>query len=129
MFGSLLRSGDSSARRHRLGGIINVRVHQHSVICNSASRLVRTKDDDMARRGDPGQNPTLRGRRLAMELQRRREATGMSREEVARQLEWSTSTLFRIETGGAAPSPGTFGPFSSCTARTGRADPASPGGP
>ena len=36
----------------------------------------------MARRGDPGQNPTLRGRRLAMELQRRREATGMSREEV-----------------------------------------------
>ena len=39
----------------------------------------------MARRGEPGQNPTLRGRRLAMELQRRREATGMSREEVARQ--------------------------------------------
>ena len=35
----------------------------------------------MARRGEPGQNPTLRGRRLAMELQRRREATGMSREE------------------------------------------------
>src|SRR5689334_25181896 len=60
----------------------------------------------MARRGDPGQNPTLRGRRLAMELQRRREATGMSREEVARQLEWSTSTLFRIETGRSRPQPG-----------------------
>ena len=43
-----------------------------------------------ARCGDLGQNPTLRGRRLAMELQRRREATGMSREEVARQLKWST---------------------------------------
>ena len=44
----------------------------------------------MARRSsNPDQNPTLRGRRLAMELQRRREATGMSREEVARQLEWS----------------------------------------
>jgi transcriptional regulator with XRE-family HTH domain len=54
----------------------------------------------------PGQNPTLRGRRLAMELQRRREATGMSREEVARQLEWSTSTLFRIETGRSRPQPG-----------------------
>ena len=60
----------------------------------------------MARRGDPGQNPTLRGRRLAMELQRRREATGMSREEVARQLEWSTSTVFRIETGRSRPQPG-----------------------
>lgn len=39
-----------------------------------------------------------------MELQRRREATGMSREEVARQLEWSTSTIFdRLVT--AAPHP------------------------
>jgi transcriptional regulator with XRE-family HTH domain len=60
----------------------------------------------MASRGNPEQNPTLRGRRLAMELQRRREATGMSREEVARQLEWSTSTLFRIETGRNRPQPG-----------------------
>ena len=60
----------------------------------------------MARRGNPEQNPTLRGRRLAMELQRRREATGMSREEVARQLEWSTSTIFRIETGRSRPQPG-----------------------
>jgi transcriptional regulator with XRE-family HTH domain len=41
-----------------------------------------------------------------MELQRRRETTGMSREEVARQLEWSTSTLFRIETGRSRPQPG-----------------------
>jgi transcriptional regulator with XRE-family HTH domain len=60
----------------------------------------------MPPRGNPEQNPTLRGRRLAMELQRRREATGMSREEVARQLEWSTSTLFRIETGRSRPQPG-----------------------
>jgi transcriptional regulator with XRE-family HTH domain len=60
----------------------------------------------MASRGNPEQNPTLRGRRLAMELLRRREATGMSREEVARQLEWSTSTLFRIETGRSRPQPG-----------------------
>ena len=41
-----------------------------------------------------------------MELQRRREATGMSREQVARQLKWSTSTLFRIETGQSRPQPG-----------------------
>jgi len=60
----------------------------------------------MVSRGNPEQNPTLRGRRLAMELQRRREATGMSREEVARQLEWSTSTLFRMETGRSRPQPG-----------------------
>src|SRR5580692_9820261 len=60
----------------------------------------------MARASNPEQNPTLRGRRLAMELQRRREASGMSREEVARQLEWSTSTLFRIETGRNRPQPG-----------------------
>jgi transcriptional regulator with XRE-family HTH domain len=60
----------------------------------------------MARSGDPEHNPTLRGRRLAMELQRRREVTGMSREEVARQLEWSTSTLFRMETGRSRPQPG-----------------------
>ena len=47
-----------------------------------------------------------RGRRLAMELQCRRQATGMSREEVTRQLEWSTSTIFRIETGRSRPQPG-----------------------
>jgi transcriptional regulator with XRE-family HTH domain len=60
----------------------------------------------MVSRGNPEQNPTLRGRRLAMELQRRREATGLSREEVARRLEWSTSTLFRMETGRSRPQPG-----------------------
>ena len=60
----------------------------------------------MARRGNPDQNPTLRGRRLALELLRRREASGLSREEAARQLEWSTSTIFRIETGRSRPQPG-----------------------
>src|SRR5580658_4977639 len=60
----------------------------------------------MARRSNPDQNPTLRARRLAAELQRRREATGMSREQVSRQLEWSTSTVFRIETGRNRPQPG-----------------------
>jgi transcriptional regulator with XRE-family HTH domain len=60
----------------------------------------------MARRSSPDQNPTLRGRRLAVELMRRREVTGLSREEAARQLEWSTSTIFRIETGRSRPQPG-----------------------
>ena len=60
----------------------------------------------MAGRGTPEQSPTLRGRRLALELMRRREAAGLSREEAARQLEWSTSTIFRIETGRSRPQPG-----------------------
>ena len=60
----------------------------------------------MARSSNPDQNPTLRARRLALELLRRREAAGLTREEVARQLEWSTSTIFRIETGRSRPQPG-----------------------
>jgi transcriptional regulator with XRE-family HTH domain len=47
----------------------------------------------------------LRARRLAVELTSRREAAGLSREEVARRLEWSTSTIFRIETGRSRPQP------------------------
>jgi transcriptional regulator with XRE-family HTH domain len=60
----------------------------------------------MARNSNPEQNPTLRARRLALELLRRREAAGLTREETARQLEWSTSTIFRIETGRSRPQPG-----------------------
>ncbi len=67
---------------------------------------MRVESDPLSARHHPDQNPTLRGRRLAMELLRRREATGMTREEVARQLEWSPSTLFRIETGRSRPQPG-----------------------
>jgi transcriptional regulator with XRE-family HTH domain len=57
-------------------------------------------------RHDPEQNPTLRARRLALELARRREAAGLSREDAASRLEWSTSTIFRIETGRSRPQPG-----------------------
>ena len=60
----------------------------------------------MVRSSNPEQNPTLRARRLALELLRRREAAGLTREEAARQLEWSTSTIFRIETGRSRPQPG-----------------------
>jgi transcriptional regulator with XRE-family HTH domain len=59
----------------------------------------------MTRRKDLGPGPTLRARRLAIELSSRREAAGLSREEVARRLEWSTSTVFRIETGRSHPQP------------------------
>jgi len=52
----------------------------------------------MMARHNPEQNPTLRARRLALELARRREAVGLSREDAASRLEWSTSTIFRIET-------------------------------
>ncbi len=54
---------------------------------------------------EPGQSPALLGRQLAIELSRRREAAGLSREEVARRLEWSASTLFRIETARSHPQP------------------------
>lgn len=57
------------------------------------------------RRGVHGPSPTLRARRLAVELTNRREAAGLTREEVARRLEWSTSTIFRIETGRSRPQP------------------------
>jgi transcriptional regulator with XRE-family HTH domain len=50
-------------------------------------------------------SPTLRARQLALELTSRREATDLSREEVASRLEWSTSTVFRIETGRSVPQP------------------------
>ncbi|MER6817694.1 helix-turn-helix transcriptional regulator [Spirillospora sp. NPDC000708] len=59
----------------------------------------------MTRKQDQGHSPTLRARRLALELINRREAVGMTREEVTRRLEWSSSTLFRIETGRTKPQP------------------------
>lgn len=59
----------------------------------------------MAQRQGQAHSPTLRARRLALELTRRREAAGLSREEVTRRLEWANSTLFRIETGRTRPQP------------------------
>ncbi len=44
-------------------------------------------------------NPSVRGRRVAAELARLREATGLSREEVAERQGWSVSKVWRIETG------------------------------
>ncbi len=59
----------------------------------------------MTLRKELGASPTLRARRLAIELIGRREAAGLSREEAAGRLEWSTSTIFRIETGRSRPQP------------------------
>lgn len=44
-------------------------------------------------------SPSARGRRLAAEMVRLREAAGLSREQVAAELGWSTSKLWRVETG------------------------------
>lgn len=44
-----------------------------------------------------GSNPTVRRRRLGMELRRLREAAGMSNEEVCERLEWSSAKLSRVE--------------------------------
>lgn len=46
---------------------------------------------------DPGLSPTLRRRRLASLMRRLREDSGLTRDEVARRLEWSPSKMTRIE--------------------------------
>jgi transcriptional regulator with XRE-family HTH domain len=44
-------------------------------------------------------SPSVRGRRVAAELARLREAAGLSREDVAERQGWSVSKVWRIETG------------------------------
>ncbi|MQA84016.1 MAG: helix-turn-helix domain-containing protein [Streptosporangiales bacterium] len=46
---------------------------------------------------DPGPSPTLRRRRLAALMRKLREESGLTRDEVARRLEWSPSKMTRIE--------------------------------
>ena len=50
--------------------------------------------------------PTVPQRALANALERRREAAGLSREDVNRALEWSSMKCYRIETARVAVSPG-----------------------
>jgi transcriptional regulator with XRE-family HTH domain len=50
--------------------------------------------------------PTVPQRALANALERRREAAGLSREDVGRTLEWSSMKLYRIETARVTVSPG-----------------------
>ena len=54
-------------------------------------------------------SPVLRRRRLGLELRALREATGMSGEDVAGRLSWSTSKLSRMEIGRNPPSPADLG--------------------
>ncbi|GGM83012.1 transcriptional regulator [Thermopolyspora flexuosa] len=51
-----------------------------------------------------GQN-RVRRRQLVAELKRLREEAGLTQEEVARQLDWHHTKVFRIETGRTAPHP------------------------
>ncbi len=44
-------------------------------------------------------SPTVRGRRLMRELKRLRETSGMSPDEAAQRLDFSVSTLYRLENG------------------------------
>jgi len=54
-------------------------------------------------------SPVVRRRRLGLELRALREATGMSGEEVAGRLSWSTSKLSRMEIGRNPPGPADLG--------------------
>src|SRR6516165_10640875 len=51
------------------------------------------------------QSPTVRRRRLALELRRLRESAKLTCEEVAEQLECSASKISRVETGRVSVSP------------------------
>jgi transcriptional regulator with XRE-family HTH domain len=52
-----------------------------------------------------GTGPAVRRRQLMAELKRLREATGLTQEEVAGQLDWHPTKIMRIETGRTAPHP------------------------
>lgn len=53
-------------------------------------------------------SPTVRRRRLAIEMRRLRETAGMTMEQVATELECSPSTISRIEAALSAPAPRTI---------------------
>jgi transcriptional regulator with XRE-family HTH domain len=52
-----------------------------------------------------GTGPAVRRRQLMTELKRLREATGLTQEDVAGQLDWHPTKIMRIETGRTAPHP------------------------
>lgn len=54
----------------------------------------------------PPRTPTVPQRALAAALERHRENAGLSREDVAQELEWSGMRLYRIETARVTVSPG-----------------------
>jgi transcriptional regulator with XRE-family HTH domain len=54
--------------------------------------------------GNRGHSPTVRRRRLAAALREARAGSGLSREAVADQMEWSVSKVYRLEYGRTAAS-------------------------
>jgi transcriptional regulator with XRE-family HTH domain len=52
-----------------------------------------------------GSSPTVRRRQLIAELKQLREAAELTQDEVAEQLDWHTTKLFRIESGRTSPHP------------------------
>ncbi|MFC7387079.1 helix-turn-helix domain-containing protein [Sphaerisporangium rhizosphaerae] len=52
-----------------------------------------------------GHSPSVRGRQLITELKRLREAAQLIQSEVAKQLDWHPTKVFRIETGRNSPHP------------------------
>jgi DNA-binding XRE family transcriptional regulator len=77
-------------------------------------------------------SPTVRRRRLGMELRRLREAAGLTTDRVAQILECSDSKISRIETGQVRATPETSGTcWRSMASRTSSAKPSSrsPGKP
>ena len=63
-----------------------------------------------------GTGPAVRRRQLITELKRLREATGLTQEEVAGQLDWHPTKIMRIETGAPPRTPTTCGSCWACTA-------------
>src|SRR5271156_2030016 len=87
----------------------------HSIAEHGSHRMDCTASDCTARircQGRAGgydlatnQSPTVRRRRLALELRRLREAARLTCEEVAERLECSASKISRVETGRVSVSP------------------------
>ncbi|RAY11322.1 transcriptional regulator [Actinomadura craniellae] len=52
-----------------------------------------------------GESPTVRRRQLINELKRLRESAGLTQDQVAEQMDWHPTKVFRIETGRTGPHP------------------------
>lgn len=77
----------------------------HAAVAPSQTRyaLLRIEGERMA----AGYSPTLRARRVRNELLRLRKKAGLTHEEAADRLGWSTSKISRIETGKTGSDAGT----------------------
>jgi transcriptional regulator with XRE-family HTH domain len=59
--------------------------------------VVTLSDEKETEVVDPRRSPTVRRRRLGIELRKLREAAGMTAQDVTRQLEWSPGKVTRLE--------------------------------